>query len=208
MIGAMKRLQAFKFALMPCGHQERQMRRFLARAGSCSTKALALQKERGAGRELGYASLCRLLTEWRNSAKRMAGRCARASLPATDPQGLGAGLCQLRPVDRLPALQEERPVRPLPLPRPETDQARPGQSAAFSARNWLVALPQQPGVMGAVKNITVSQSCGQWFVSIQTEREIEQPIPQGGGRHRHGRGPLCHTLGRHRSTPAEQRQAA
>ena len=26
----------------------------------------------------------------------------------------------------------------------------------------------------------MSQSCGKWFVSIQTEREIEQPIPQGG----------------------------
>ena len=31
-----------------------------------------------------------------------------------------------------------------------------------------------------MKNVTVSHSCGQWFVSIQTEREIEQPIPQGG----------------------------
>ncbi|WP_370693190.1 hypothetical protein [Klebsiella pneumoniae] len=26
----------------------------------------------------------------------------------------------------------------------------------------------------------MSQSCGKWFVSIQTEREVEQPIPQGG----------------------------
>ena len=30
-------------------------------------------------------------------------------------------------------------------------------------------------VVGTVKNVTVSASCGQWFVSIQTEREIEQP---------------------------------
>ena len=35
-------------------------------------------------------------------------------------------------------------------------------------------------VLGMVKNVTVSQSCGKWFVSIQTEREVEQPIPQGG----------------------------
>jgi len=35
-------------------------------------------------------------------------------------------------------------------------------------------------VLGTVKNITVSQSCGKWFVSIQTEREVEQPVPQGG----------------------------
>jgi putative transposase len=30
-----------------------------------------------------------------------------------------------------------------------------------------------------VKNITVSLSCGKWFVSIQTEREVQQPIPSG-----------------------------
>ncbi len=34
-------------------------------------------------------------------------------------------------------------------------------------------------VLGAVKNVTVSQSDGTWFVSIQTEREVEQPLPQG-----------------------------
>ena len=35
-------------------------------------------------------------------------------------------------------------------------------------------------VLGTVKNITVSLSCGKWFVPIQTEREVEQPIPDGG----------------------------
>ncbi|WP_460786286.1 RNA-guided endonuclease InsQ/TnpB family protein, partial [Melaminivora jejuensis] len=42
---------------------------------------------------------------------------------------------------------------------------------------WL-RYRQSREVLGAVKNITVSQSCGKWFVSIQTEREVEQPIPQ------------------------------
>ncbi len=35
-------------------------------------------------------------------------------------------------------------------------------------------------VLGTVKNVTVSASCGKWFVSIQTEREVAQPIPNGG----------------------------
>jgi putative transposase len=35
-------------------------------------------------------------------------------------------------------------------------------------------------VLGTVKNVIVSQSCGKWFVSIQTEREVEQPLLQGG----------------------------
>ncbi len=32
-------------------------------------------------------------------------------------------------------------------------------------------------ILGEAKNITVSQSGGKWFASIQTEREVEQPVP-------------------------------
>jgi putative transposase len=35
-------------------------------------------------------------------------------------------------------------------------------------------------VLGKVKCLTVSLSYGRWFVSIQTEREVEQPVPRGG----------------------------
>ncbi|TLF44329.1 IS200/IS605 family element transposase accessory protein TnpB, partial [Halomonas urmiana] len=35
-------------------------------------------------------------------------------------------------------------------------------------------------VLGTVKNVTVSQSGGRWFVSIQTEREVDVPVPKGG----------------------------
>jgi transposase len=35
-------------------------------------------------------------------------------------------------------------------------------------------------VLGRVKNVTVSLSCGKWFVSLQTERDLEQPLPRGG----------------------------
>ncbi|MEJ9852242.1 helix-turn-helix domain-containing protein [Escherichia coli] len=53
----MKRLQAFKFALMPDGQQERQMRRFVGSCRFVFNKALALQKERyEPGRE--EARLC------------------------------------------------------------------------------------------------------------------------------------------------------
>jgi putative transposase len=32
-------------------------------------------------------------------------------------------------------------------------------------------------ILGDLRNITVSQTGGKWFVSIQTEREVEQPVP-------------------------------
>jgi putative transposase len=64
-----KRLQAFKYELQPNSEQQRAMRGF---AGSCRfvfNKALALQKERyeQGEQKLGYAGLCKFLTEWRNS---------------------------------------------------------------------------------------------------------------------------------------------
>lgn len=32
-------------------------------------------------------------------------------------------------------------------------------------------------MLGTVKNVTVSQSCGKWYASIQTEREVNLPAP-------------------------------
>ena len=63
----MERLQAFRYELRPNGEQQRTMRRF---AGSCRfvfNKALALQQGRyGQGaKKLGYAGLCKALTEWK-----------------------------------------------------------------------------------------------------------------------------------------------
>ncbi|WP_240462146.1 RNA-guided endonuclease TnpB family protein, partial [Burkholderia sp. Nafp2/4-1b] len=33
-------------------------------------------------------------------------------------------------------------------------------------------------VLGELRNATVSQSAGKWFVSIQTQREVDRPVPQ------------------------------
>jgi putative transposase len=35
-------------------------------------------------------------------------------------------------------------------------------------------------VRGTVKNVTVSRSCDRWFISIQSELEVEQPVATGG----------------------------
>ena len=34
-------------------------------------------------------------------------------------------------------------------------------------------------MLGTAKNITLLPSGGKWFASIQTEREVEQPVPRG-----------------------------
>jgi putative transposase len=64
----MQRLQAFKFELVPNGEHLRFMRRT---AGACRfvyNKALAMQKENhvAGGKFIGYVTMAKHLTEWRN----------------------------------------------------------------------------------------------------------------------------------------------
>jgi putative transposase len=42
----------------------------------------------------------------------------------------------------------------------------------------LISCAANRAVQGGVRNVTVSQSGGKWFVSIQTQREVEQPLPK------------------------------
>ena len=46
----------------------------------------------------------------------------------------------------------------------------------FSAKNWQDALPEQSSGRGGVKSVTVGQSCGKWYISIQTESEVSTPV--------------------------------
>ncbi|MFA7531861.1 MAG: transposase, partial [Castellaniella sp.] len=55
-----------------------------------------------------------------------------------------------------------------------------GNSRIFLPKLGWVRYRNSREVPGVVKNVTVSQSCGKWYVSIQTERKVEQPIPDGG----------------------------
>ncbi|AKX54541.1 cytosine methyltransferase [Thiopseudomonas alkaliphila] len=179
----MRRLQAYKYELRPDGQQERQMRRF---AGSCRfvfNQALALQKERyeQGEKKLGYAGLCKLLTEWRNSSE----TAWLADAPVHPLQQT------LKDLERaysnffakradFPRFKKKGQSDSFRYPDPKQVKLDQTNSRVFLPKLGWLRYRNSREVLGAVKNITVSQSCGKWFVSIQTEREVEQPLPQGG----------------------------
>jgi putative transposase len=179
----MQHLQAFKYELMPNGQQARQMRRF---AGSCRfvyNKALALQKaryERGE-KKLGHAGLCKLLTEWRNRAE----MAWLADAPVHPLQQM------LKDLERaysnffakraeFPRFKKKGRSDSFRYPDPKQIKLDQPNSRLFLPKLGWLRVRFSREVLGTVKNITVSQSCGKWFVSIQTERDVEQAIPQGG----------------------------
>ena len=178
----MQRLQAFKYELKPNGEQARSMRRF---AGSCRfvyNKALALQSARYARGEkkLGYAGLCKQLTEWRNSADTV----WLATAPVHPLQQT------LKDLERayanffakradFPRFKKKGQHDSFRYPDPKQIKLDQGNSRLFLPKFGWLHYRNSREVLGTVKNVTVRQSCGTWFVSIQTEREVERPMPQG-----------------------------
>ena len=177
----MQRLQAFKYETMPTGEQQRQMRRF---AGACRfvfNRALALQKERyeQGEKKLGYAGLCKLLTEWRNGPETP----WLADAPVHPLQQT------LKALERayanffakradFPRFKKKGQRDSFRYPDPKQIKLDQGNSRIFLPKLGWVRYRNSREVLGTVKNVTVSQSCGKWFVSIQTEREIQAPVPK------------------------------
>ena len=179
----MQRLQAFKYELMPTGDQQRDMRRF---AGSCRfvfNKALALQKARHAQGEkkLGYAGLCKLLTEWRNGPETPWLRDAPTHPLQQTLKDLERAYTNFyaKRAD-FPRFKKKGQSDSFRYPDPKQIKLDQANSRIFLPKLGWLRVRISRAVLGEVRNVTVSLSCGKWFVSIQTEREVEQPVPQGG----------------------------
>ncbi|MCE1181339.1 MAG: transposase [Rhodocyclales bacterium] len=156
------------------------MRRF---AGSCRhvyNKALALQQERheAGEKKLGYAALCKSLTEWKAQPETL-------WLNETPSQALQQSLKNLERAYK--NFFEKRADFPRFKKKGHSDSFRYPQGIKLDQGNSRVFLPKlgwlryrnSRDVLGEVKNATVSQSGGKWFISIQTEREVDQPLPNG-----------------------------
>lgn len=179
--GPMQRLQAFKYELMPNGEQQRDMRRF---AGSCRfvfNKALALQKENyeSGGKFIGYVEMAKRLTEWRNGTE----------TPWFKDSPVHPLQHALKNLERAyKNFFGKRAAFPCFKKKGQRDSFRypDSKQIKLDQANGRIFLPKLGwlryrncrDVLGTVKNATVSQSGGKWFVSVQTEREVEQPVPQ------------------------------
>jgi putative transposase len=170
----MLRLQAYKFELMPNGEQLRNLRQF---AGSCRfvyNKGLALNVERYEKKEkrLGYAGLCALLPNW---------KMEHGFLSDVPAQALQQSLKNLERA--YTNFFQKRADFPKFKKKGQRESFRIPQGFEVDNQNGRIKVPKagwmryrkSQNVLGEPKNITISESCGKWFVSIQTEREVETP---------------------------------
>jgi len=177
----MQRLQAYKYELMPDGQQKCSMGHF---AGSCRfvyNKALALQKERyeAGEKKHGYAALCKLLTQWRASTETQ----WLADAPTHPLQQ------SLKDLDRayanffakradFPRFKKKGVRDSFRYPDPKQIKLDEANSRLFLPKLGWLRYRNSRNIQGVLRNVTVSLRADKWFVSIQTEQEVDRPLPK------------------------------
>ena len=177
----MQRLQAFKFELTPTGEQRRDMCRF---AGACRfvfNKALALQQtnREAGGKFIGYVAMASHLTAWRHGAE-------TPWLKDSPAHPLQHALKDLERAYKnffagrtaYPRFKKRGWCDSFRYPDRKQIKLDQGNNRIFLPKLGWLRYRNSRNVLGEVRNATVSQHAGKWFVSIQTAREVEQPVTQ------------------------------
>ena len=170
----MKRMQAYKFKLKTKSKQARKLRCF---AGACRyiyNESLSLQKSRYEEglKKLSYADLCKFLTGLKADPK-------TAWLNHSPSQTLQQSLKDLERAyqnffaQRANFTQfKKRGIKKDAFRYPQGFKLDQKNSRIYLPKiGWLKYFNSQ-NVFGEIKNITVSCKAGNWFIAIQTEREV------------------------------------
>ena len=173
-------LKAFKFELMPNGAQVHKMKQFCGCSRFVFNRALDYQNkqyEADKSFKFSYNKIANLLPEWKKEL---------IWLKDCHSQVLQQSLKDLESSFR--NCFAKRSNFPKFKRKGDKDSFRFPQGCKLEQQNNRIFLPKigwvryrnSCKVVGEVKNVTISRKCGKWFVSIQTEYEIETPTPHGG----------------------------
>lgn len=155
------------------------MRRY---AGACRfiyNKVLAIQKERYAlgEKKLSYVDAANMLPLW----KKDQSTSWLAEVPSQALQQV------LKDLERAYTnFFAKRADFPRFKKKGHSESFRFPQGVTLDQANSRIKLPKlgwiryrnSREVLGEIENVTVSQTSGKWYVSIQTEREVDDPVPQ------------------------------
>ena len=190
----MLRFQAYRFELRPNGEQKRKMCQYAGSARYVWNRALAKQneeREKSGRKQSGYRALCRELTQWRNDP---GTEWLRESPVHTTQQALrdleGAwsrhfesltkrkrGEIRPEEVVQPPRFKKKHKCRDsFRYPDPKQFEIEQGNNRILLPKLGWTRYRNSRKMEGQASNVTVSRQGTKWFVSIQTEREVESPV--------------------------------
>ena len=178
----MKILKAFKFELMPNGEQIRKMKQFCGCSRFVFNRALSYQNEqyqKDNSFKFSYRKIADLLPEWKRELtwlKDCHSQVLQQSIKDLD-----------KAFENFFAKRSNFPKFKC---KGEKDSFRIPQGYKLEQQNNRIYLPKigwvryrnSRNVFGNLKNVTVRQKCGKWYISIQVEFETAKltPKPNGG----------------------------
>ena len=180
----MKILKAFKFELMPNGAQVRKMKQFCGCSRFVFNRALAYQNDqyqKDNSFKFSYRKIADLLPEWKRELtwlKDCHSQVLQQSIKDLD-----------KAFENFFAKRSNFPNFKC---KGKKDSFRFPQGYKLEQQNNRIYLPKigwvryrnSKNVSGcfALKNVTISQKCGKWYISIQVEFETAKltPKPNGG----------------------------
>ncbi|WP_293648658.1 transposase [uncultured Pantoea sp.] len=176
----MIRRQAYKFQLKPTPEQIASMKSF---AGACRfvyNRALTMQSDiwRNGDRYIPYNKMAPWLVEWKSQEE-------MSWLSNAPSQILQQSLKDLDKAFN--NLFARRATFPSPKKKGKNDAFRyPTQRVKLDEGNERIQLPKlgwvryrkSRSITGVVKNVTVSMKLDKWYVSLQTEAEVDEPSSQ------------------------------
>lgn len=178
----MKRLQAYKFRIEPTFAQQTLLKRFAGCARVVWNKGLALQQELREKEEkrLGYAGLCKVLTNWRNDPETPWMAEASVDIQQQILRDLETAYKRFfEKIADFPRFKKKGDRDSFRFPQPRTIKLdQKSEKILLPKLGWLKYRRSQK-VLGLVRNVTVSRKAGHWYVSIQTERTVAKPTPAG-----------------------------
>ena len=175
----MLKRQAFEFEIQPNGAQQRRIKQFCGCARFVFNKALDGQKqayEADNNTTFNYTKIANLLPQWKKAFPWL--KDCHSQVLQQSLKDLKSAYCNFF---------EKRANFPRFKKKGEKNSIRFPQGYKLEQGNRRIYLPKigwvkyrnSRNVVGEIKNVTVSQECGRFFVSIQTEYEQEIPKHHG-----------------------------
>jgi len=173
----MLRRQAFKFEIMPNGEQTRRINQFCGCSRFVFNRGLDWQNAQDNSVTFSYTKISKLLPQWKKAFPWLED-CHSQVLQQS-----------LKDLDRaFKNFFQKRSNFPKFKKKGVKERIRFPQGCKLEQHNNRLYLPKigwvryrnSRNVVGEIKNVTVSKKCGRFYVSIQTEYEVEISQHQGG----------------------------
>lgn len=175
----MKRLQAYKFDLMPNGEQRRQMSRF---AGTCRyvyNRALAVQQEshKAEAGYVRYADMARSLPLWKRDPDTVWLKESPSQALQQTLMDLDKGFQNFfKKQSGYPKFKKKGQHDSFRFPDAKQIKLEEDNQRVFLPKLGWIRYRKSRSIEGSIRNATVSLRGGKWYISIQTQRDVEEPV--------------------------------